>query len=156
MKDELSFACNPPLLFSFYTSTYNIISPPLLLKAKSKFILRYTYMYICMYMYDIDISKWNFSKRKDNFSVNLSGRGIGSEITHPWLKVVPPLPFVNDAFLILDKFSISKQEMNKRRKDKYGGNYYYQDVCVYIFDDWSSFLRQNPDAGSIGSHKAVR
>lgn len=109
-----------------------------------------------MYMYDIDISKWNFSKRRDNFSVNLSGRGIGSEITHPWLKVVPPLPFVNDAFLILDKFSISKQEMNKRRKDKYGGNYYYQDVCVYIFDDRSSFLRQNPDAGSIGSHKAVR
>lgn len=102
MKDELSFACNPPLLFPFYTSTCNIISPPLLLEAKSKFILRYTYMYICMYMYDIDISKWNFSKRKDNFSVNLSGRGIGSEIAHPWLKVVPPLPFVNDAFLILD------------------------------------------------------
>lgn len=73
----------------------------------------------------------------------------GSEITHPWLKVAPPLPFVNrnDTLLILSRrqvFHFEVVETGSRREISGGRINITKEIItkiyIYTFDDRSSFL----------------
>lgn len=90
----------------------------------------------------------------------------GSEITHPWLKVAPPLPFVNrnDTLLILSRrrvFHFEVVETGSRREISGGRINITKEIItkiyIYIYIhsmiDPLSFQAQNPDVGSISSVK---
>lgn len=121
MKDELSNRSHATIPLFSILHEYNITSPPLLLEgeAKSKFIFTHTHTY----MY----TRYRYIEA--NFSEQLLCKLLwkvdrveeGSEITHPWLKVAPPLPFVNrnDTLLILSRrrvFHFEVVETGSRRE----------------------------------------
>lgn len=121
MKDELSNRSHATIPLFSILHEYNIASRPLLLEgeAKSKFIFTHTHTY----MY----TRYRYIEA--NFSEQLLCKLLwkvdrveeGSEITHPWLKVAPPLPFVNrnDTLLILSRrrvFHFEVVETGSRRE----------------------------------------
>lgn len=150
MKDELSNRSHATIPLFSILHEYNITSPPLLLEgeAKSKFI--FTHTHICIR--DIDTSRPNFSEQllcKLLWKVDRVEEG--SEITHPWLKVAPPLPFVNrnDTLLILSRrrvFHFEVVETGSRREISGGRINITKEIItkiyiyIYTFDDRSSFL----------------
>lgn len=163
MKDELSNRSHATIPLFSILHEYNIASPPLLLEgeAKSKFI--FTHTHICIR--DIDTSRPNFSEQllcKLLWKVDRVEEG--SEITHPWLKVAPPLPFVNrnDTLLILSRrqvFHFEVVETGSRREISGGRINITKEIItkIYIYIhsmiDPLSFQAQNPDVGSISSVK---
>lgn len=104
--------------FRFYTSII-LHHLPFSLKGKRN---RSLHTHTHIYIRDIDTSRPNFSEQllcKLLWKVDRVEEG--SEITHPWLKVAPPLPFVNrnDTLLILSRrrvFHFEVVETGSRRE----------------------------------------
>lgn len=134
--------------FRFYTSII-LHHVPFSLKGKrNRSLSSHTHTHICIR--DIDTSRPNFSEQllcKLLWKVDRVEEG--SEITHPWLKVAPPLPFVNrnDTLLILSRrrvFHFEVVETGSRREISGGRINITKEIItkiyIYTFDDRSSFL----------------
>lgn len=134
--------------FRFYTSIILHHLPFSLKGKRNRSLSSHTHTHICIR--DIDTSRPNFSEQllcKLLWKVDRVEEG--SEITHPWLKVAPPLPFVNrnDTLLILSRrrvFHFEVVETGSRREISGGRINITKEIItkiyIYTFDDRSSFL----------------
>lgn len=134
--------------FRFYTSIILHHLPFSLKGKRNRSLSSHTHTHMCIR--DIDTSRPNFSEQllcKLLWKVDRVEEG--SEITHPWLKVAPPLPFVNrnDTLLILSRrrvFHFEVVETGSRREISGGRINITKEIItkiyIYTFDDRSSFL----------------